>query len=76
MRTWFFENGVTIKEKVFDKDLHCFIVYHNDKYLGTIFPASVEDMESCISDLDKGEDPITHNWEDGCGNSCTLNGWE
>lgn len=75
MKTWKFENGVTVKESPFDKDLHSFDVYHNGKYLGGIFPACVEDMKSCIASLDKGENPILSHWEDGCGNSCTLDGW-
>lgn len=76
MRTWKFENGVTVKESPFDKDLHMFEVYHGEKFLGGIYPSDIAAMRSCIADLNKGEDPITYNWEDGCGNSCTLDGWE
>lgn len=46
-----------------------------EKYLGTVYPDTIEDMESCINDLDNGDNPITNGWEDGCGNSCTFDGW-
>jgi len=32
-------------------------------------------MESIIADLDNGACPIADRWEDGNGNTCTLNGW-
>ena len=75
MREWKFENGIEVYENDFDYDLHCLKVYSGEEYLGTIFPASIEDMEDCFNELDKGNDPITCKWEDGCGNVCTLNGW-
>lgn len=76
MRTWKFENGIIVKEMEFDYDLHKFEVYHGEKYLGSVYPDSIKDMISCIADLDAGKDPISNGWEDGCGNGCTLNGWE
>lgn len=75
MKNWNFENGINVWESEYDYDLHCFKVYNGDKYLGTIYPSTIEDMESCIEDLDNGDDPISCNWEDGCGNGCTLDGW-
>lgn len=75
MREWKFDNGIEVYESEFDYDLHCLKVYNGEKYLGTVYPACIEDMESCFKDLDAGNDPITSGWEDGCGNSCTFDGW-
>lgn len=75
MREWDFENGITVEECAYDYDLHCFKVYDNGKHLGSIYPATIEDMESCIEDLDAGYDPITSGWEDGMGNVCNIDGW-
>lgn len=75
MKKWFFNNGIEVYEKEFDYDPHCFDVFHNDKFLGSIYPNSIKDMEMCIQELDNGHDPITYNWEDGCGNPCTFDGW-
>lgn len=75
MREWKFENGISVQEDEFNYDLHCLKVYHGEKYLGTIYPGSIEDMENCFKDLDNGNDPISNGWEDGLGNSCTLDGW-
>lgn len=75
MREWNFENGINVEECEFDYDLHCFKVYNGEKYLGIIYPGSIEDMESCIEELDNGNDPISDGWEDGMGNSCTIDGW-
>lgn len=50
-------------------------MYHFDKYLGAVYPYSIDDMEACIVELDNGNDPITDKWEDGLGNCCTLDGW-
>lgn len=75
MNTWN-NNGYTIEEVAFDGDLHAFEVYNaDDELLGTIYPASIEDMNSCIAALDAGKDPVTDGWEDGNGNVCTVNGW-
>lgn len=75
MREWNFENGINVEECDFDYDLHCFRVYNGEEYLGTVYPDSIESVNSCINDLDNGKDPITFGWEDGCGNSCVIDGW-
>lgn len=75
MRKWIFENRIKVYEVDFDYDLHALEVYHNKRYLGTIYPADIADMETCFDELDKGNDPIDGHWEDGLGNSCSLNGW-
>ncbi len=75
MREWKFENGIEVFEKEFDYDLHCLTVYNGEAYLGTIYPSSIEAMESCFDDLDNGEDPVTGGWEDGAGNTCSMDGW-
>ena len=75
MREWKFENGIEVYESDYDYDLHCLKVYNRDEYLGTVYPASIEDMDDCFKELDAGHDPIDYHWEDGLGNSCTLDGW-
>lgn len=75
MKKWNFENGVAVYEEEFDSDLHCLKVYKDDKYLGTVYPASIVEMNIAINALDEGEDPISGHWDDGCGNACTLDGW-
>lgn len=75
MREWNFENGIAVEECAYNYDLHCFKVYNGDKYLGAIYPGTIEDMESCIGELDEGYDPISSGWEDGLGNICTMDGW-
>lgn len=75
MRTWKFTNDIIVEEEAFDYDLHIFAVYHKDRYLGRIYPCDIDAMRSCIKDLDAGKDPITEKWEDGCGNTCSLDGW-
>lgn len=75
MKKWSFENGIKVHENEYDADLHCLKVYNNNKYLGTVYPQTIENMESCFKDLEAGIDPISGGWEDGCGNSCTLDGW-
>lgn len=75
MKTWK-TNVVTINEVDFDHDLHAFEVYSpNEKLLGIINPDSVEDMHRIIGDLNKGACPVTDRWEDGNGNTCTIEGW-
>jgi hypothetical protein len=74
MRTW--ENGeITVSEVDYNYDLHAFDVYVGDRFLGTVYPATIEDMARCIKALDDGEDPVSDGWEDGCGNVCSLDGW-
>lgn len=75
MREWKFDNGIEVYESDYDYDLHCLRVYCEKKYLGTVYPADIEDMQACFAELDMGNDPIDSHWEDGCGNSCTLDGW-
>lgn len=75
MREWNFSNGITVEEIEHDYSLHAFEVYHNGKHLGNIYPDTIEDMENCITELDAGHDPISGGWEDGLGNSCSMNGW-
>ena len=75
MKEWNFENGIIVKEAEFDYDLHVLKVYNAEEYLGTVYPADTEDMRKCFASLDAGNDPISDKWEDGCGNTCTLDGW-
>ena len=75
MREWNFDNGIVVKETKFDSDLHCFRVFNGEEYLGTVYPDDCDAMRRCIADLDAGEDPIDYHWNDGLGNSCTLDGW-
>lgn len=49
MKEWCFKNGVKVCEADFDCSLHCFRVYHENKYLGTVYPADLEDMDSCLA---------------------------
>ena len=44
MREWKFENGIEVYENDFDYDLHRLKVYNGKEYLGTIFPASTDEM--------------------------------
>lgn len=72
---WIFENGIRVSEENFDYSLHCFEVYSGERYLGTVYPDTIEDMHELIKELDDGSEPITDSWEDGNGNTCTLDGW-
>ena len=76
MREWSFKNNIKVIEEEFDFDLHSFKVYDKDRYLGSIYPNDLKSMESCISDLENGIDPISGGWEDGCGHTCNINGWD
>lgn len=76
MKKWIFENGIEVYEKPLDFDLHGFAVYDGDRFLGFVSPSSIADMDNCIALLDAGRDPITDGWDDGCGNPCTLDGWD
>ena len=75
MREWNFKNGIRVVETEYDYDLHSLKVYNGEKYLGVVYPADVDDMMKCFDELDAGNDPISDKWEDGCGNTCTLDGW-
>lgn len=75
VREWNFENGISVVEMDYNYDLHSFDVYNGDIFLGTVYPSDIEEMKKCIECLDGGKDPISDFWEDGCGNSCSLEGW-
>lgn len=75
MQKWIFDNGIEVYEEDFDGALHCLVVYNGEKKLGTIYPDNIDDMKSCFCDLNSGIDPISGQWEDGCDNLCTLEGW-
>ena len=72
---WIFENGIRVSEEDFDYSLHCFQVWNGDKYLGSVYPSTIEDMHELIKQLDDGSEPTTDSWEDGCGNTCSIDGW-
>lgn len=76
MKTWEFENNIRVEEAEFDYDLHILKVYHNDDYLGSILPLDIDDMYKLFEQLDNGSNPIEDKWEDGMGNTCTIDGWE
>jgi hypothetical protein len=69
MRTWERE-GYKVEEREFDHDLHVFDVVKGNEVVATITPASIEDMEEIIADLDNGED--VNGWEDGMGNTIAI----
>jgi len=70
MKTWL-RNGYKVVEKPFDFDLHVFdVIMDNGYFVCTIYPATIEDMDAIIRDLDNGED--VDGWEDGNGNTIRL----
>lgn len=69
MRIWK-RNGYIVREVEFDGDLHEFEVVRNDEVIATITPATIEDMQQIIEDLDNGED--VDGWEDGMGNVISI----
>lgn len=76
MNTWT-TDLVTVNEIPFDNTLHAFEVLNLDgAFLGTINPATIEDMNQIISDLNNGDCPVADGWEDGNGNTCTIEGWD
>lgn len=75
MRKWEFEDGIRVEEVAYDYDLHSFDVYNGERYLGSIYPACVEEAQKCIDELDNGSNPVADGWEDGMGNTCTADGW-
>ena len=75
LKTWKFKNGVMVEERYHNHDLHSFCVNHMGRFLGVIFPSTIEDMRECFAKLDMGKDPISDGWEDGCGHACTMEGW-
>lgn len=65
-----------VVEKDFDKDLHSFDVYALDgSALGEIIPADMGNYSECVVKLEVGECPICDKWDDGLGNTCSLEGW-
>ena len=68
LRTWE-RNGYTVNMVDFDHDLKAFDVVQGDK-VQTIYPATIEDMEYIIKELDAGED--VDGWEDGLCNTIVI----
>ena len=67
MRIWK-RDGYEVVERPFDFDLHQFdVVLDNGEVVGTITPATLEDMTAVVADLDAGEN--VNGWEDGMGNT-------
>ncbi len=69
MRTWE-RNGYSVKEMPFDYSLHEFAIVRSGVTVAVITPASLENMETIVSDLDAGED--VNGWEDGMGNTISI----
>lgn len=69
MRAWV-RNTYTVEEVEFDGDLHEFEIKRGDEVLAVITPATIEEMEQIIEDLDNGED--VNGWEDGMGNTINI----
>lgn len=70
MRVWQ-RDGYVVNEVEFDGDLHEFmVVREGGEVIATITPASIEDMQQIIEDLDAGED--VNGWEDGMGNVISI----
>ena len=67
-RTWVKE-GYTVEMVDFDYDLKQFEVRQGEE-VQVITPATIEDMEMIIQDLDNGED--VDGWEDGNGGIITI----
>jgi len=75
MKTWK-RDCCNIVEHSFDYDLHMFKLYAlNGEYLGNITPGDIENYKECMTKLDAGDCPICDQWDDGLGNTCSLNGW-
>jgi len=68
LRTWE-RKWYTVEMVDHDYDLKAFEVIQGDK-VQTIYPATIEDMEQIIEDLDNGED--VGGWEDGNGNTIVI----
>lgn len=71
MKEWNVED-VLVKEVALDGNLHRFQVYYQDTLTGTITPASLEEMEQIIQNLDKGGNPLAEGWGDGLGNNLSY----
>lgn len=67
---------VEVEEIKFDGDLHQLsVASHEGIHLGLITPVNIENMNDIIDELDVGRCPIVDAWEDGNGNTCTMDGW-
>lgn len=76
LHTWNFPcHGIKVKEMPFDYDRHKFAVYRKNKCLGVIYPDDTIYTKSCHKDLAQGKCPVCESWEDGLGNTVTMNGW-
>lgn len=71
---WKFTDGIEVYQEEVNF-LPSFKVYDGEKFLGTVYPACQEDAEDCIQALDAGSNPVADSWEDGCGNTCSCDGW-
>ena len=69
MRTWT-RKGYHVEERGYDYDLHCFAVVQLGQEDHIIYPATIEDMQAIIADLDNGAD--VDGWEDGMGNTISI----
>lgn len=68
MKMW--NRGTYTVEMIdYDMDLKGFEIVQGDN-IQTIYPATLEDMEVIIADLDAGED--VNGWEDGMGNTINI----
>ncbi len=72
--TWEFVDGIIVS---FDEteEFKEFEVYFDGKLLGTIVPCDEDMLQSLIGDFDSGHNPVTESWEDGRGNTCSMEGW-
>lgn len=64
-----------ILKEEYDNALNSFVVWYGNTRLGDIIPNNITDMHTAIELLDNGGCPVCDGWEDGFGNSCTLQGW-
>lgn len=68
LKTWE-RDTYTVSMVDYDHDLKAFEVVQGDT-VQTIYPATIEDMQDIIADLDNGDD--VNGWEDGMGNTISL----
>lgn len=68
MKMWN-RDSYTVEMIEHDADLKAFEVTQGDN-IQTIYPATIEDMEMIIAELDAGED--VDGWEDGMGNTISV----
>jgi len=60
-----YNTEISVTEIDYDYDLHAFRVTHGDTDLGTVYPASLEEMEETRQAIEAGESPV--GWDDGLG---------